>query len=180
MLLIFFGRIGTGKTSVAEKVAEKLRYEFINWTGTKWSAVNKKKIYDDNDNFLLTTEEIQKVYDAMHEKAKSLLENGKNVVLESMYFKKQRDQAVQLTKDLGIPYILIEAICNEDEIKERLEKRKRENPQSPGFGLYLKYKDAMEKEDSEHITIDTSGKTVEQSAEEVIGKITSWQSSKED
>ncbi|MBD3252598.1 AAA family ATPase, partial [Candidatus Pacearchaeota archaeon] len=88
MLLIFFGQIGTGKSTLAREVAKKLSYEFINFDNIMWLAVNKKKMYSDKDDFLLSIEEIQKVYDSMHVIAKFLLQNKRNTVIESMYFKK--------------------------------------------------------------------------------------------
>ncbi len=171
MLLIFFGQMGTGKTSLARAVAEKLGYEFIHFDNVMWLAINKNKMYSDNDEFLLSMDETLKVYDSMHTLAKFLLQQRKKVVLESMYFKKQREEAIKIAKDMNIPYILIEVVCDENTIKERLENRKKEDPQTPGFKLYLQYRDIFEKENSEHITTDTSNKSIEECANEVISKI---------
>ena len=171
MLLIFFGQIGTGKTSLAEKAAEKLNCKFINFDNLVWSVLKKDRVYGDNDEFLISFDETLKVYDHMHSIAKDLLQQEKDVVLESMYFKKQREEAVQMAKELGIPYTLIEVTCDEDLIKKRLDKRKREYPQTPGLKLYLQYRDIFEKEDSEHITVDTSNRSTEELAEEIVSKI---------
>lgn len=168
MLLIFFGNIGTGKSSVAKKVAEKLNYEFVHFDNIVWLVLNKERVYGENDEFLVTIDETLKVYEIMHVITKFLLQENKNVVLESMYFKKQRDEAVQVAKDMNIPYKLIEVTCDEEEIKSRLEKRKQKDPQTPGFKLYMQFRDMMEKEDSDHITINTSRKSAEESANEVI------------
>lgn len=171
MLLIFFGNIGTGKSTIARKVAEKLGFEFINFDNVMWEAVKKDKMYSENDEFLLTMREIQSVYDYMHEKAKELIKQGKGVVLESMYFKKQRDEASQIAKDLGINYKLIEILCHESEIKKRVEKRKQEYPQTAGFQLYLQYKNFVEKEDSNHFVLDTTNKTPDVAVEELLERI---------
>lgn len=171
MLLIFFGQIGTGKTSVAKEVAKKLDYEFVNFDNIVWSSLDKRKIYSDKDEFLLTLSETQQVYDSMHKKAESFLKGGKGVVLESMYFKKQRDEAIQLANKIKIPYFLIEVVCDEKVIKRRLEKRKKEDLQTAGFELYLQYRDLMEDEDSKHLLVDTSDKTIEEATDEVIEKL---------
>lgn len=170
MLLIFFGQIGTGKSTIAREIAKKLNYEFINFDNVMWLAVNKKKMYGDNDEFLLSMEETQKVYDSMHVLAKFLLQQGKNVVLESMYFKKQRGEAIQVAKDINHDYKLIEIVCDEEEVKRRVNERKKKDPQTPGFDLYLQYRNLLEKEDSEHIILDTTNKTIEESTKELVNE----------
>ena len=51
MLLIFFGNIGTGKSCVAEKVAGKLGYDFVNFDKVMWLVVRKNKMYGDMCKF---------------------------------------------------------------------------------------------------------------------------------
>jgi predicted kinase len=171
MLIIFFGNIGTGKTSLAKITAKKLSFELVYFDNEVKQVFNNKKIYDENDNFLLNNKEILKVYDFMFNKTKNLLKNNKNVVLESMFFKKQRKKAISLAKASKITYILIEVICDESIIKARLNERKKINPQTPGYNLYIKYRYLMDKEKSDHIIIDTSNKSIEDSLKEVINKI---------
>ena len=153
---------------MAKKLAEKLSYKFICFDETVWQVSKRDKLYDENDNLLLSMDEVLKVYNSMHDKAKSLLKKGKNVILDSMYFKKQRDEAVEIAKECKTLFYLIEVTCKESIIKRRLEKRKTQVPQSPGFKLYLKYRDNFEPEESKHITIDTSYKSVEECVSEVI------------
>jgi len=43
MLLVFFGNIGTGKTSLAKKVAEKLGFELIYFDKMVWQVLKKEK-----------------------------------------------------------------------------------------------------------------------------------------
>lgn len=171
MLLIFFGNIGTGKSSVAKKVADELQYEFVHFDNIVWLALDRDKVYGENDEFLISIEETLKVYEIMHVIAKYLLQNKKGVVLESMYFKKQRDEAVQVAKSANVPYQLIEITCSEKEIKDRLEKRKKQDHQTPGFNLYTQFRNMMEGEDSQHITIDTTGKSVKESTNKLLSKL---------
>lgn len=172
-LLIFFGHIGTGKTSVAKKVAEILDYQFINFDTYVWKVSDRKEVYGKNDEFLLTFDEIQEVYDEMHTKALNTLNNKSGVVLESMYFQKQRNEAIDLAKKSGVEYVLVEIVCDESVIKQRLEKRKDKDYQTPGYNLYLQYKDLLEDEQSPHIIINTTNSSIEEAAAVVLNQLNS-------
>ncbi len=167
MLLIFFGHIGAGKTSIAKQVARILNYEVICFDDIVKSLYDADKIYGKSDDFLLTLEETQNVYDNMHKIASDALRENQGVILESMYFKKQRDEAIAIAKHYEVPYKLIEITCDEKVIRERLTKRKKQDDKTPGFELYLKYKDMLESEIEPYATIDTTNKSVEETAREV-------------
>ena len=85
--------------------------------------------------------EIQTVYDKMHDTALLHLKRGEDVVLESMYFKTQREQAIELTIKTNLPYKIIEIVCTEMEIEKRLAKRKLSKVQLPGLKLYREFKE---------------------------------------
>lgn len=170
MLYIFFGNIGTGKTTLAKLLAKRKNYKLIYFDDVVWQSF-KKQIYDKHDNFLLSMEETQKVYDRMHNIAQCFLQQGENVILESMYFKKQREQAIEVAEKMNIVYKIIEITCKEARIKKRLARRKKENLQLPGLKLYKQYKNYLEPEISYHITIDTTNKTVEESYTELIRQL---------
>lgn len=169
MLLIFFGNIGTGKTSLAKLLAARKKYKLIYFDNiVKQMFV---EIYDKDDNFLLSNDEIQMVYDRMHEEAKKFLNKGENVILESMYFQKQREQAIVMAKKMKMRYKIIEVTCREKVVRQRLIQRKKDEPQSPGFKLYKQYKGYLEPETNHHIIIDTSDKTLEESYIELIKQL---------
>ena len=171
MLLIFFGNIGTGKSTLAKALAERLNYELVYFDKCVWHSLKKEKIYSDKDEFLLTPEEIQKVYDEMHTIARSLLKKEKNVILESVYFQKQRKEAIQIAEESDVDFRLVEVVCDEKTVEKRLKKRKKENPQTAGFRLYKEYKERFEEEVKPHIVIDTTDKTAEESAQELIERL---------
>ena len=129
------------------------------------------KVYNENDDFLLSIRETQTVYDEMHSVAKSFLQKGENVVLESMYFEKHRQQAIEVAKKLNVEYKIIEIICEEKTIKERLKIRHKNNPQSPGFELYQKYKKFFLTKHRDHVIIDTSNKTPEETYIEFVAQL---------
>ncbi len=163
MLIIFFGNIGAGKTSLAEAFARLRGFEFICFDHMVSESVEKQMIYSADDEFLLSTGEIEKVYSDMHLKAANLIKQGRSVVLESMYFRKQREDAKSIAKTLNVPYRLVEFVCEEHETLLRLKKRKEQNPQTAGERLYRSYKEYMEPEPEAHVVLDTTGKSLMES-----------------
>lgn len=166
MLLIIYGDIGTGKTTLAKGFAEKYSFDVICFDDLA-PRVIQRPIYNADGSFALSPEETQKVYDEMHLQARELLNKGNDVVLESMYFATQRNNAYTLTSDVK----LVHVTCSDDEILARVAKRKIQNPQSPGSELFLAYKGKIGEEQKPHISIDTTGKIVEESMAELARQI---------
>jgi len=96
--------------------------------------------------------EKQKIYDEMFSRAKVLVEKGRDVILDATFAKKEnRDKAKKITKNFRI----VEIICPENIVKERIEKRFEDESEAK-FEHYLKYKQFFEPIEDQHIVIDTS------------------------
>jgi len=168
MLIIIYGNLGTGKSSLGKMLSEKKGFELIQFDKEMWKF--KDKIYTKEDDFLLEKKEILKVYENMHKLAKNMLKQSKTVILDSLYLKQQREDAKEIAKQTNNKWIIVEVSCDEKEIRKRLTKRKKEDVKTPGFKLYLEYKNLLEKEPN-CIKINTSSKNIEESYEELIKKI---------
>jgi len=143
MLIIVCGLQGTGKTSVAKKIASKIDGILLR-TDVIRKEIIKKPTYSE--------EEKQSVYDEMFSRAKELIEGGKDVILDSTFAKKEnRDKAQEITKDFRI----VETICPENIVKERIEKRFEDESEAK-FEHYLKYKQFFDSIKEKHSIIDTS------------------------
>lgn len=171
MLIIFFGNIGVGKTTLAEAFARMNNFEFICFDKMVHESSGRKKMYSEDDKFLLSAAEISKVYADMHLLAANKIKQGKTVVLESMYFEKQRYDAKLIARTLNVKYKVVEVVCDENIVKERLEQRKEIHSQSGGFNLYLEYKQFLEPEKEEHSKIDTTNKDLFESLKELESKL---------
>ena len=124
MLIIIYGNLGTGKSTLAKILSEKKGYKLIRFDEVM--LLFKDKVYRTQDNdFLLKKEDVLKVYETMHKLAKETLKQGKNVILESLYLKNQREDAKKIAKETKNEYVIIEVGCDEKEIKKRLAKRKK-------------------------------------------------------
>lgn len=145
-LLVVCGLPGTGKSTLAKKVADK-----INGTILRTDVIRREL-----EKLDYAEEEKQKVYDEMFGRAKKLLKEGRSVVLDATFDKrKNRQTASNFAQDLRADFKLIEVVCPEKIIKERLMKRKGDASEAK-FKHYLEHKKSFQPVKEKHLIIDTS------------------------
>ncbi len=143
MLIIVCGLPGTGKTTVAKKIVTKIGGILL-----RTDVIRKELI----EKPTYSEEEKQTIYSELFLRAKELIKNGKDVILDGTFAKKKnREKAKEISKE----QIIVEIICPENIIKERIEKRIGDESEA-NFIHYLKYKKFFEEITEEHIIIDTS------------------------
>lgn len=167
-LIIICGNVGTGKSTLAKVLADRLNYALLRFDDVMWSVSKKSRLFSTQDEFLLTIDEILNVYGAMRNKAAELLKQGKSVVLESMYFPDQRKDAVETGRAHAKHVLLVHVTCDEHELSKRIEKRKEINSQTPGIQQYHKWKSVFESVPDAELTIDTTNLTVEQEVDLIL------------
>jgi uncharacterized protein len=164
VLIIVTGLIGTGKTTIAEQVGRSLGYEVIS------SDVIRKQLaqiplteqhYESFSEGIYSPEFTRKTYDELFYRASINLEKGQSVILDASFKKKEdRLKSFDLAKESGAGFLALECRADEDIIKERLEKRKRESSVSDGrWEIYNDIKkdfDAVkELPGKNHLALDT-------------------------
>lgn len=159
MLILVFGNVGVGKTTLAKALAKKLHYELVHFDAIVQDVFPGKKIYGEKDTFNLGYGQIQKTYRCMEVIAAYLLQQKKNVILESVYFKKNREEVVRMAKRLHVPLLLVHVVCSKHIVKKRLHRRKKDNEQSAGYKIHLSYEKRMGDEERNHLVIDTGKMT---------------------
>ncbi len=149
MLIIVAGLPATGKSTLAKRLAKKLNAVVLN------TDVIRKEIFPKPK---YTEEEKRIVYDVLFLLTKYLLMNGINVILDGTFYKRSiRHKAYDIAKKLGKTFIVIECICNEDVVRERLKKRRKEKSISDAdYNVYKKIKSQFEKIERPHIIVDTT------------------------
>jgi predicted kinase len=149
MLIIVCGLPGVGKTNFAQKFAERLDAEYVNTDRIRMSELPKRTYSE---------EEKAEIYKKMATKAKELLENSKNVVLDAtFYLEKFRKMMQDVANDTRNEFFVMKCVLEESELKQRMEKRKAEKTESEAdFEVYLKVKEQFESMDIEHIEINTA------------------------
>lgn len=169
MLIIFFGDIGVGKSTTARALAERTGFRLVQFDSLVSLVTGKEKMYGKDNEFLLSEDEERKVHDAMLGVAEGFLCAGESVILESMFFKEQRDQAVAFAERLGISYRLIHVVCDEAENDRRVEDRlAKSGGQSAGIGLLREFRGQLGDEPRPYSILDTTGKTVDECVNEAI------------
>ncbi len=149
MLIIICGLPGTGKTTLAKAVAEKINAVYLNSDSIRMSMLEEREY---------TEEEKKRVYEAMFVEAEKQLTEGKNVVLDATFYKKElRETAEGVAKKADVGFFIVECVTHEDLLKERIFKRKKEESESEAdFEVYKKVKTQFEPIEKEHLAVDTS------------------------
>lgn len=165
MLVITCGLIGTGKSTLAAVLAEKTGFHILRSDEIRKEiagVAREEHRYEAFGGGIYSKVYFERTYEALFKRGKALLEKGEGVILDASFTEsKYRAQAFELAKELDVPFLVIECICSDEEIRKRLEKRVSEGSDvSDGrWEIYRKQKAAtgrMEKiPGSEHIIIDT-------------------------
>jgi len=174
ILIIMSGLMGTGKSRLAKKIARKLRAKIIR------SDVVRKELgkispttqkFEPHKKGIYSEEFTDRTYKEIIERAKENLTTA-SCILDATFLKRDyRKQASALAKKLGLPFFIIECICPENKIKERLEKRIKGKSVSDGrWELFYDQKKEFEPigDDENHIVVDMSKKNDEN---EILKKI---------
>lgn len=130
MLLMFFGLIASGKSTLAKALGDKLnivplssdqirkKIAGIQPTERKLEAF-EKGIYSPVFSDL--------TYAKLREEAQSRLEMGESVILDASYrYQSERIALIKMAEELSIPYCFIYCHCPEAETKARLERRAKD------------------------------------------------------
>lgn len=155
MLVVMHGLPGVGKSTIAKKIAESIDAELLNTNRIRKDIMKLKQYENPEDKMSFTDSEIDESYNIMFNLAKEGIRKEKDVVLDATFHKRRFiDSAKRLGKS-----IVIEVGCPEEIIKERIEKRFKEN-KSDSIAGYEHYKEVrdnyFEKYEKTDFFIDTS------------------------
>ena len=147
---VFFGLIASGKSTLAQAWAGRLRIPYYN------SDIVRKELVDVADlrvgrqeygRGIYSDEFTRKTYQALLSKAADELANGRSVVLDASYrCRADRDEIRGLKKKHGARVRFILCSCPEAEARARIKKRKLD-PTAVSDGnwdIYLRQKELFE------------------------------------
>lgn len=147
-LILVCGLQGTGKTTVAEKIAEKTGALLFSTDAIRKDLISEPKY---------TEKEKKLVYGLMFDMAEKFLNTVKDVVLDGTFYRKVlRDRVRDLAKKTGSDFHLVEVVCSEETVKQRMrEREKRKSLSDADFRVYKKTSKQFQPVKGKHITVDT-------------------------
>ena len=150
MLLVLCGLPATGKSFLARHLAKRLNAVHLNTDIVRREMV-KEPIYSE--------EEKKRVYNEMIEKARKLLSEGMDVVLDGTFYRKGlRDVAEEMAGSAEQKCFLVECKCDEKTVKQRMGRRKLKKSESDAdeFKVYKILEAQFEPIEREHLVLDCS------------------------
>jgi len=196
MLILVCGLPGTGKSTIARELAAHMRGKilrtdeirrelFKNCTYEELSD-SKNKIMFDIERIINARKNMPKdvregyqrliekqkkmVYDALFKKLSKYLEEKKDVVIDATFYKKSlRKKAREIADKIGTEFKIVECVCPERVVKERIAKRTRD-VSNADFEVYKKIKKIYEPIEEEHIIVNMN-QSKEDAKKEAISKL---------
>lgn len=129
--LVFMGRVGTGKSTLAAYLSEKLsidRFSSDNIRKRLAGLPLQKRTPASKRETLYSAQMSKKTYDSLLTKAGQHLKQGKSVVLDATFNSKRARQRMMDTLDAGgWAYLFVEVQASDGTIKSRLQARDQQS-----------------------------------------------------
>ena len=143
LLVVMVGLTGSGKTTLANSLAQRLGVMHIS------SDVTRKRLagipatehrYDEPASGIYSPEFNRKTYDAVFAQAADLLKNGASVILDAAFLKQpERARAATMAQEHGAGYLVVECRITPELTQKRLLQRLGEVSASDGrWEIYQK------------------------------------------
>lgn len=165
-LVVIAGLSGTGKSAVATALRTRIGFAHVNSdvvrkrlagvvSGTRVPAVYAAGLYAPAHS--------ARTYDAILAEAKEHLAAGRGVILDATCQRRgDREAARTLAATLGIPFVLFECRCPDEQIRQRLDQRQRRGagPSDADWSVYVEQRrryEAIRPDEAEgHVPLDTA------------------------
>ncbi len=168
LLFIVAGLSGTGKSTVARKIAVDYHATLVNTDIVRKEAAGIDRYEQHHDQFntgLYDPKKVDETYELVMRRAAKSLQKGDNVVLDATFQKKKyREMAHHVVGKHHAKTIIIQCICPDAIVKKRLDERIKKKSVSDGrWEIYQVQKTTFEPfTPEEHIlTIDTADESYE-------------------
>lgn len=166
VLIATAGLMGSGKSYQARQLAMRLGAEIIRTDVVRkeiFALQPTDRRYEDFGRGIYTDDISRLVYQKIFELAGQKLRQGKPVIIDASFKKKEeRQKAMHLAEKLGVRFYLLECFCPDNITRRRLEKRllKNDNASDGRWDLFQKQKNDFETiqeiPEKSHLKMDTS------------------------
>lgn len=173
MILLLGGLPGTGKSTIASRMTDRLNAETIDTDSVRKELAEMQDGGDlDYGEGIYTEAWTKQTYQTCLDRARDLIARGQRVIVEASF----RDAAKRrlfwgLARQLRVDTYFVECRADSEEIERRLRDR-TDTPSDAGVDVYRKMRDSWESLEYwpavRHFELDTSG-TVEETESDLIG-----------
>jgi predicted kinase len=163
VLFVLIAKPGHGKSVIAEEISGLCDAVHI-----ESDVVRKTEVADESPTY--SSEESQKTYNLIFEKAEENLSEGRNVILDATFGRKTgRERAKGVGKSVGAKTVFIRVNCDSEVAKSRI--REREGVSDANIEVYENFTMAPV-ENMDTVTIDNSGslENTKGQVEEIVKK----------
>ncbi|MDZ7746119.1 MAG: AAA family ATPase [Halobacteriales archaeon] len=150
-LVAISGVPGTGKTTVAEAIADRIDATVLR------TDVVRKELYDDPE---YTETETETVYDEVLERARKRLAT-ENVVVDATFRTREvRDAARVVAEETDSVFRLVGVDCDDAVVRERIRER-TDDESDADIEVYELFREQYEPLDAPDLVVDNSGSLAE-------------------
>ena len=145
-LILTAGLMGSGKSYQARIFAERFGAAIIRTDVLRKELLNitpSTRHYEDFSQGIYSDDISRRTYDKAYELASSQIEHGKSVIIDASFKRRsEREKAMNLARNLEVPFYVIECTCREEIVKKRLDTRMREkdNASDGRWEIFLEQK----------------------------------------
>ena len=129
-MLVFMGRVGTGKSTLARHIKKKLnieRYSSDSIRKTMAGVPLDRRTPAPERDEVYSAQMSEETYRRLLESARSCLEQGESVILDATFNSRaSRSRLVQLANDVGCRLLFVEARASDEVIRGRLQDREQQ------------------------------------------------------
>ncbi|MGB2691219.1 MAG: AAA family ATPase, partial [Thermodesulfobacteriota bacterium] len=130
VIVVTFGLIGTGKSTIANVLSEELSFDIISSDimRKRNSGISEfERKYEDYDTGIYSKNDTKKTYEEIFNNTEAHINNGKSVIIDASFSKiKWRKSISELTERLGIPLCFIKTQAPTNVIEQRLTTREKQ------------------------------------------------------
>lgn len=124
LLLLVCGLSGTGKSTIAQALAERLGIESLQTDAFRQDLVNRDKLPESTSNAKYSADNRQHVYDVMFSTAEQLLAQHSSVILDGTFLSRRQKEAVaELAERYHARWLIIHCECPIGVAMERIAAR---------------------------------------------------------
>jgi hypothetical protein len=163
VLFLVSGLTGTGKSTVARKIAVDYHATQLNTDVVRKEVASVDQFERHHDSFntgLYDPKKVDETYEQVMERAAVVLKQKKNVVLDATFQKKRyREMAQHIAAKHHAILLMVQCVSPDTVVKRRLEQRVKKKSVSDGrWEIYLQQKQTFEPftADEQSLAMDTS------------------------